>query len=171
MIDLKGRLRHLRLTAIFFVMGTVAFGAGVGATNVYRIVTERSPTPAPSVDSRIATNLRVAISTSATPVSGERVAWTSMWTLCWDPLPGAVGYEIQAVTWETVSTRIRRVEAPCFSVELAAGEDVSSEVEEKRDTQLAVHRSQLAYRVRADFGGNVVGAWSRAIDAGSTGIR
>ncbi len=167
----EGRFRRVRRTALLFVLGFGAFAAGAGATVAYRTATAPGPTPAPLVDSRSLSNFRVAIATTATPTTGERVTWSSTWTLCWDPFPGATAYEVQAMTSESASSRIKRVETPCFSVELAAGDDHIREVPEKRDVQLAVQRSQLAYRVRATLAGNVVTAWSPAFDAGATGTK
>lgn len=165
------RLRRSRRAAILFVIGLASFAIGLGATFAYRAITAPAATPAPRIDQRTVSNLRVATSTAATPVASGRVAWIATWTLCWDPLPGAIGYDVQPLTSENASSRLKRVQAPCFSVELAAGEDSPPDVQEKRDVQIAVQRSQLSYRVRADFGGNVVSAWSPAIDAGATGVR
>lgn len=165
------RSQRFRWAAFLFVLGIVSFAGGAGVVGVYRIVASTPATPTPTVDARVVENFRVALATLATPVAGERVAWSSSWSLCWDPLPGALGYEVQAMTSESASARLKRVEAPCFTVELAAGEDRAADVPEKRAVQLAVQRSQLAYRVRAIFGQNVVGTWSPAIDAGAPGIR
>ena len=167
----EGRYLRIRRTAFLLVIGLAAFAGGAGAVGAYRAAMAPRPTPAPLVDSRSVENFRVAITTTATPTSGERVTWSSTWTLCWDPFPGAVAYEVQAMTSESASTRIKRVDGPCFSVELAAGDDLAQEVIEKRDVQLAVQRSHLAYRVRATLGGDIVTTWSPAIDAGPAGMR
>ena len=166
-----GRRRTIVRGALSFGIGFGAFIAGLGATSAYRAVTAPAATPAPRIDQRTVANLRVATSTAATPVASGSVVWIATWTLCWDPIPGAVGYEVQPMTAESASARLKRVETPCFSVDIAAGEDRPSDLQSKRDVQIAMQRSQLSYRVRADFGGNVVSAWSPAIDAGATGVR
>lgn len=166
-----GRFRHLRRAAFLFAVGLGAFAAGAGATGAYRFTVAPVPSPIPVTDGRPVTNLRVGISTTATPVAGGRVAWASTWTLCWDGVPGAFGYEVQAMTSESVSPQLKRVDTPCFSVELAAGENQPADIPHERGVQLSTQRSQLAYRVRAVFGQNVVGAWSPAIDAGALGVK
>jgi hypothetical protein len=167
----RGRYRHIRRSALWLGVGITAFTAGAGAVATYRSLTSTTSTPPPLVDSRTVENLHVAVSTVATPAASGRVSWAATWTLCWDPMPGAIGYDVQAMTSESASPRLKRVEAPCFSVELAAGEDLPADLPGKRDVQLSMQRSQLAYRVRADFGRNVVGSWSQAIDAGAPGVR
>jgi len=167
----RGRERQIRRTALWLGIGLGAFSAGAGMGVFFRAATAPSAQRPPLVDSRTVENMRVAVSTVATPTAAGRLSWAATWTLCWDPVPGAIGYDIQAMTSESVSPRLKHVESACFSVELAAGEDLPADLPGKRDVQLSMQRSQLAYRVRADFGRNVVGSWSPAIDAGAPGIR
>ncbi len=171
MTALAGRRRRAVGVALLLGAGAVAFISGAGATGVARWATSKAEPPAPRVDIRTVTNLRVALSTVTTPVPSGLVSWTTTWTLCWDPLPGAIAYDIQAMTSESASARLRRSVSPCFMVDVAAGEDLETEVAAKRDTQVAMQRAQIAYRVRADLGSNVVSTWSPAIDAGATSNR
>jgi hypothetical protein len=167
--SLVGPRRRLVGAALFLSVGVLAFVSGVGATLATQWVTAPASTAAPRVDPRVVKNFRVAIATSSTPTADGRVTWTATWTLCWDPIAGAIGYDVQPLTSESASQRLRKVTSTCYAVDVAAGEDLPADVSGKRDTQIAVQRAQVGYRVRADFGGNVVSAWSEAIDAGATG--
>ncbi len=94
----------------------------------------------------------------ATP--GGDVAWRTWWGLCWDPYPGATSYELQAVTGEGASPRLRSQLDECLRVEAAAGEAPPDSVAARRATSLAVQEGQLAYRVRAVLDGGRRSEWS-----------
>jgi hypothetical protein len=95
-----------------------------------------------------------------------RIAWSTYWKLCWDAVPGAEAYELQAVTSEGVSPELRRQEGTCFRIEAAANENAIDQGLLHRDMLLAVQASQLAYRVRAALENGRVSAWSQAAAVG-----
>lgn len=83
------------------------------------------------------------------PLADGRVAWRTWWELCWDPYPGARSYEVQVVTGEGVSPRLREQTDRCIRTEAAAGEDSPEALEAKRTTLLVLQEGQLADQVRA----------------------
>jgi hypothetical protein len=97
---------------------------------------------------------------------GGRVAWSTGWKLCWAEHPHAQAYELQVLTAEGRSPRLRRQRARCYEVEVAAGENRRSRVLVNRELQLALTRAQLAYRVRAVLADGSTTRWSETIEAG-----
>jgi hypothetical protein len=90
----------------------------------------------------------------------RQIAWFTYWRLCWDPYPGAQGYEIQALTSEGASPRLRTLHERCFRLTVAAGRNDESRGFSGRDVLLGLQAGQLAYRVRARRDGNRVSPWS-----------
>lgn len=97
-----------------------------------------------------------------------RVAWQAWWVLCWDDYAGASSYEVQTVTGEGVSPRLRRQTEVCIRTEAAAGEDPPESVDARRATLLALQEGQLAYQVRAVLDGGRRSEWSAPQAVGST---
>lgn len=97
---------------------------------------------------------------------GERIAWATYWKLCWQSYPGAKGYELETLTGEGASPKLRRQSEPCLRIEAAAGENEKSRGLLNREVLLALQSGQLAYRVRAVLDGNRVSEWSPPLAVG-----
>jgi len=97
---------------------------------------------------------------------GDRIAWSTYWKLCWDVSPQATAYELQTVTSEGSSPKLRRQSERCFRLQAATGENEKSQGLVNRAMLLALHEGQLAYRVRAVFDNGQVSVWSLAMEAG-----
>ena len=95
-----------------------------------------------------------------------RIAWSAYWKLCWEEYPGAAAYELQTVTGEGISPKLRRQSEHCFRIEAAKGENEKSQGLVNRDLLLALQAGQLAYRVRAVLADNRTSAWSAAYAVG-----
>lgn len=96
----------------------------------------------------------------------KRIAWSTFWKLCWEAYRGAIGYELEFLTSEGVSPRLRRQRAQCFRIEVASGENEQGEGFVHRDLQLVLQSGQLACRVRAVFKEGGVSDWSSAVVVG-----
>jgi hypothetical protein len=100
------------------------------------------------------------------PLSGERIAWSTEWRLCWSRYPGADYYELETLTGEGASPRLSRRGGRCLGLEVAAGENRRSEGFRLEQSQLVQSSSLLSYRVRAQLGGGRVSSWSKPFPAG-----
>jgi hypothetical protein len=96
----------------------------------------------------------------------EMIAWSTNWKLCWAAYPNATGYELQTVTGEGTSKKIRAQSDNCFGLQAAAGENPKAKGLLNRELQLALQRGQLAYRVRAVLPDDRRSEWSAAIAVG-----
>jgi hypothetical protein len=110
--------------------------------------------------------LTATIEDNSRELAGDRVAWSTTWTLCWAAYPDAMAYELQARTAEGTLPRLDRQEDRCFRLEAAGGEHARAEWRARRDLLLALSTGQLAYRVRAVLPGNRVSEWSPAVAVG-----
>ncbi|WP_143435002.1 hypothetical protein [Hymenobacter roseosalivarius] len=43
------------------------------------------------------------------PMPGGQISWSTHWQLCWNTYPGAQAYELQVMTDEGTSPRLRRL--------------------------------------------------------------
>ncbi len=105
---------------------------------------------------------------------GERMAWATYWKLCWEDYPGARAYELQLLTGEGVSPKLRRQSERCVRLEVAKGENAKKLGLVNREVLLALQAGQLAYRVRAVLDEGRVSDWSSPVAAGEaagTGAR
>ena len=98
---------------------------------------------------------------------GGRIAWRTDWVLCWDPYPGAVAYELQALTSEGASPRLNRQVGPCLRLEAAAAENQRRQGLRGRQMLLALQLGQLAYRVRAVLDNQQRSQWSDPVAVGA----
>lgn len=110
--------------------------------------------------------LAARLEESSRDLPDHRIAWQTWWELCWSDYPGARAYEIQSLTGEGASSKLRRQTDRCFRLEVAAGENDRAAGLLNRDVQLALESGQIAYRVRAVLDGNRVSEWSAAVAAG-----
>ncbi|MGH9224758.1 MAG: hypothetical protein ACRD2W_13505 [Acidimicrobiales bacterium] len=86
--------------------------------------------------------------------------------MCWAAYPGARSYELQVVTAEGVSPKVRPEDGHCVRIEAAAGEDPADLVPGRRSLLLALQEGQLAYRVRAVLDGTRRSPWSDVLAVG-----
>ncbi len=100
------------------------------------------------------------------PKPRGRIRWTTTWRLCWDVPPGAVGYELQTLTGEGTSPKLRRHADRCLRIEAAVNENRKSQGLFNRKLLLATISGQLAYRVRSVLEDGSRSAWSRSYAVG-----
>ena len=111
-------------------------------------------------------NLTAALEDEVQDLAGGEIKWSTYWRLCWDNYEGARAYELQALTSEGTSDKLRRQSERCFPVEVAAGQNPKTQGLLKRDLQLAIRSSELAYRVRAVLADGQSSEWSKALSVG-----
>ncbi len=99
---------------------------------------------------------------------GDRIAWATYWTLCWSPYPGARAYQIQTVTGEGASAKLRQQRDTCLRIEAAKGENARTDGLVNRDLLLQLQTGQLAYKVRAVLDDTTVSEWSASAAVGQT---
>ena len=117
--------------------------------------------PPPAVSELVAT-----LEDEVRDLPGEKIAWSTYWKLCWAESPGAQAYELQTVTGEGTSPRLRRQRERCFRLQAAAGENHKAQGLLNRELQLALQQGQLAYRVRTVLSDGRVSEWSPVLTVG-----
>lgn len=91
------------------------------------------------------------------------ISWSTYWRLCWANYDGASEYELQALTSEGASDKLRHQSERCFRLEVAGGKNPKTQGLLNRDLQLAIRSSELSYRVRAVLADGRSSEWSRAV--------
>jgi hypothetical protein len=94
------------------------------------------------------------------PSGRGRIAWSTYWKLCWQPVAGAKYFEKRLLTSEGAPRKPERINTTCFRVEAAAGENPSSEGLPKRDLMLSMQAAQSAVQIRAVFRDGHTTAWT-----------
>ncbi|MBA2426797.1 MAG: hypothetical protein H0V60_06920 [Actinobacteria bacterium] len=110
--------------------------------------------------------LRSALQDDVRKLPGKEIAWSTYWTLCWDAYPGAVAYQVSAVTSKRSSTHVQRQRGRCVRLEAAAGRNPASKGLSGRDVLLDLQAAQLAYRIRAVLSGSRYSRWSAPAPVG-----
>ncbi len=118
-----------------------------------------SPLPPPS-------GMKMTLEDEVRDLPDGRIAWSTYWKLCWEPYAGAVAYEMQTLTGEGTSRKLRRQHDTCLRIEAAAGENAKEKGLVNRDLLLALQSGQLAYRIRAVLDGDRVSEWSSVMMVG-----
>ena len=113
-------------------------------------------------------NLSATLDDEIHELSGEKIKWSTSWRLCWADYKGVSEYQLQALTSEGASDKLRRQSERCFRVEVAAGENPKTQGLLNRDLQVAMRSSELAYRVRAVLGDGQFSEWSKPLSVGET---
>ncbi|NJM72540.1 MAG: hypothetical protein HC862_21640 [Scytonema sp. RU_4_4] len=98
----------------------------------------------------------------------ERIRWSTYWKLCWQPYPKAKEYELQTVTMEGKSPKLKRMSDRCLRMQAASNENKKSQGLLNRDLILLMHTAQLGYRVRAVLDDNRVSEWSEVMAVGAS---
>lgn len=101
----------------------------------------------------------------------DRIAWVTYWKLCWDEYPGALRYQLQAMTSEGASPRVRDHVGNCLRLEVARNNNPRELGLHKRDVMLALASGQLAYRIRAVYADGGTSEWSNSVGVGETSSR
>ena len=113
-------------------------------------------------------NLSATLEDVVHELSGEKIEWSTYWRLCWSDYEGVSEYQLQALTSEGASDKLRRQSERCFRLEVAAGENPKTQGLRNRDLQLAMRSSELAYRVRAVLADGQFSEWSKPLSVGKT---
>lgn len=98
----------------------------------------------------------------------QRIAWSTYWKLCWDKYPEAIGYELQVITGEGQSSKLRKQTNSCFLLQTAAGNNNKAQGLLNRDAILSFQAAQLSYRVRAVLASDRQSPWSPAFSVGES---
>ncbi len=125
-----------------------------------------SSTAAPQVAPRTVSGLVTTLEDEVRDLPDGQIAWSTYWKLCWDEYPGAQGYELQTMTGEGRSPKLRRQSGRCFRLQAAAGENQKTAGLVNRELQLKLQEGQLGYRVRAVLADNRVSEWSVTMPVG-----
>jgi hypothetical protein len=157
-------LEKFRLTVAGLALLLAALATACAAPNPAPPVA--APALAPSVVAPALADLTATLEDQTTELPGGRMAWSTYWKLCWASYPGAVAYELQALTGEGAASKLQRQSASCFRIEAAAGENEQAQGLLNRKLLLALQTGQLAYRVRAVLDDQRVSAWSPALAVG-----
>jgi hypothetical protein len=139
----------------------ITLGAGLLFIACHPSSSDTRPDAFPPVTGLVAT-----LEDEVRELPGDRMAWSTYWKLCWDVYPQATAYELQVVTGEGSSPKLRRQSERCFRLQAAAGENEKSQGLVNRAMLLVLQAGQLAYRVRAVFSNGRVSAWSLAMAVG-----
>jgi hypothetical protein len=127
------------------------------------------PSGAPQVVKSPVTGLLATLEDEVKELPKQRIAWSTYWKLCWQPYPGAVAYELQGVSSEGTSPKLKRLSDTCFRLQAATNENHKSLGFVQRELTLATHAVQLGFRVRAVLDGNRVSEWSPPMPVGKAG--
>ena len=140
----------------------VKFAASVGILLLFTAAcdmkAEKQATVSPLVQ-----NLTATLEDEIHDLPNGEIKWSTYWRLCWDNYAGATEYELQPLTSEGASDKLRRQSERCFRLEVAAGQNPKTEGLRDRELQLAMRSSQLAYRVRAVLAGGKFSEWSKPL--------
>jgi len=115
-------------------------------------------------------NLTATLEDEVHDLPGGEIEWSTYWRLCWPSYEGAREYELQSLTSEGASDKLRRQSERCFRLEVAAGQNPKSEGLRDRDLQLALRSTELSYRVRAVLADGQFSEWSQALSAGKPAV-
>lgn len=116
------------------------------------------------------TGLVSTLSDEVEELPQELIRWSTYWQFCWEPYPEAKVYELQTVLMEGKSPKLQRQSDRCFHLQAASNENLKSQGLLNRDLILLVHKTQLAYRVRAVLDNNRVSEWSPVVAVGATTV-
>ena len=128
---------------------------------------EATPTPTPKPQRPKLTGLRATLEDEVLDMPDGQLQWRTFWVLSWDEFPGAESYDLQVITAEGRSPKLRSLTEPRYRIEAAKGLNPKADGFVKRDIQLALHAGQLGVTVRAHFPGDRAGAWSETFDVGT----
>jgi hypothetical protein len=116
-------------------------------------------------------NLTATLEDEIHDLPDGEIEWTTYWHLCWTNYKGASEYELQAVTSEGASDKLRHQTERCFRLDIAGGKNPKAQGLFNRKLQLAIRSSELSYRVRAVLAdGRGWSEWSKALSVGEATV-
>lgn len=77
----------------------------------------------------------------------EHWRWKTHWVVRWDPVPGAVAYELAYMTPEGASKKTSSLDQPPFRLEVAKGDNSQYEGMPTRAMQLLTIQGLLAVKI------------------------
>ncbi|HEY9798808.1 MAG TPA: hypothetical protein V6D25_00500 [Leptolyngbyaceae cyanobacterium] len=157
-------LRCLRLVVLLTLIFGLILGFDVGSS----IAAQQVDSQSPQVVQPPVTGLVSTLSDEVKESTTNLINWSTYWNLCWEPYPGAKEYELQKVLVDGESPDLQRQSDRCFRLQAASNENFKSQGLLNRDLILLVHKTQLAYRVRAVLDDNRVSEWSALMAVGAT---
>lgn len=101
-------------------------------------------------------DLRATLRDDERALPDGRVAWMTVWQLCWRPIPGAAGYAVTPVSYEGPG-RPLDVREPCYSLAVANGIDERPGQRSGRTAQLGLMSSSLSVSVAVRYKDGTLG--------------
>jgi hypothetical protein len=170
-------LQGLRLAILLMLMLGLILGVGdspsraaeeyVQPTDTYFIATDKGDN-VPQIVKPPVTGLVSTLNDEVKDLPEEHIRWSTYWQLCWQPYPKAQKYELQTVTMEGKSPKLKPISDNCFRVQAASNQNNKSQGLLNRELILLMHSVQLGYRVRAVLDDNRVSEWSEVMAVGAT---
>jgi hypothetical protein len=170
-------LQGLRLTILLMLMLGLILGVGdspsiaagelVKSTATSLVATDRPDSKLEMVKPPV-TGLVSTLYDEVNDLPEERIRWSTYWQLCWQPYPKAQKYELQTVTMEGKSPKLKPISDRCLRMQAASNENKKSQGLLNRELILLMHSVQLGYRVRAVLDDNRVSEWSEVMAVGAT---
>lgn len=166
-------LRCLRLVVLLTLIFGLILGLDVSSSIAAQQVDqpgyiESVNSQSPQVVQPPVTGLVSTLSDEVKESTTNLINWSTYWNLCWETYPGAKEYELQKVLVDGESPDLQRQSDRCFRLQAASNENLKSQGLLNRDLILLVHKTQLAYRVRAVLEDNRVSEWSPVMAVGAT---
>jgi len=101
-------------------------------------------------------DLRATLRDDERALPDGRVAWMTVWQLCWRPIPGAAGYAVTPVSYEGPG-RPFEVREPCYALGVANGIDDRPGQRSGRSAQLGLMSSSLSVSVAVRYKDGTLG--------------
>ncbi|MBW4671206.1 MAG: hypothetical protein KME60_28230 [Cyanomargarita calcarea GSE-NOS-MK-12-04C] len=169
-------LQGLRLTTLLMLMLGLILGVGdspsIAAGELVKSTTYLVATDSPNNGLQMlkppVTGLVSTLYDEVNDLPAERIRWSTYWQLCWQPYPKAQKYELQTVTMEGKSPKLKSISDRCLRMQAASNENKKSQGLLNRELILLMHTVQLGYRVRAVLDDNRVSEWSEVMVVGAT---
>ena len=151
-------MRHARRSAATIALG-LALAVGYSAAEAGSSPSSQAaPVPASAVagtggELLAVQGLEVRLDHRERPAPGPngagKVEWDSSWTLSWEPVPGASGYDVFYGTNEGADEEPDEVrDEPSVTVQTAAGTSAQAALEDERRASLLLASSQLLVSVQ-----------------------
>ncbi len=92
--------------------------------------------------------------------------WKTHWVVRWDPVPGAVAYELVYMTSEGASNKTSRLDQPPYRLEVALGDNAQHEGMPTRAMQLLTIQGLLAVKILPRLADGSIGTFSTWLQVG-----
>jgi hypothetical protein len=151
------------------VAALVALAAGLPGCSAGEVGTPAAPATAAAETVAVAGAAPVLVSaTLVDDVDPAVGTWSTTWTACFAPAgdPAVVRWEVQTVTAEGVSPRVRELSGGCIDLQLAQGRGTAP-VDDPGRTAALADAGSLAYRVRAVRADGSATPWTDPVVVGT----